>query len=219
MNDIVDFDALADRLTRLASGDRRRFVAIAGAPGSGKSTLADRLLAHVEAAKPGWAAILPMDGFHYDNLYLEPLGLLPRKGAPETFDIDGFQSTLARLSDGSGRAVAVPVFDRSIEIARAGARIMAPETRLILVEGNYLLLDRPGWRDLRRQFDLTVFLDVPLEILHRRLLDRWRDIPPEAAARQVDGNDLPNARLVISGSMAPDLRLSNDGWSCREGKA
>ncbi|SFG26495.1 Panthothenate kinase [Palleronia marisminoris] len=210
MSETIQFDALAFRLSGFAAGDRRRFVAVAGAPGSGKSTLADQLLEQVDAEQPGRAAILPMDGFHYDNIYLEPRGLLPRKGAPETFDIGGFQSALSRLSDGSGSPVAVPVFDRTLEIARAGARVIGPETRLVIVEGNYLLLDRPGWRDLRRYFDISVFLDVPLEVVHRRLLGRWAALSPEAAALRVEENDLPNARQVIAGSMAADFLMSGD---------
>ena len=205
----IEFDTLVGRLEGLETGDRRRFVAVVGAPGSGKSTVAERLVAALNARQPARAAILPMDGFHYDNLYLEPRGLLPRKGAPETFDVGGFESTLARLSGGSGRPVAVPVFDRSIEVARAGARVIDPETRLVVVEGNYLLLDRPGWRELRPYFDMTVLLDVPLEVLEQRLRARWAALSPEAAARQIEGNDLPNARLVISDSAAPDFRMRN----------
>ncbi len=202
-------DELATRLAALAAGERRRFVAIAGAPGSGKSTLAEELLARIEAACPGRAAILPMDGFHYDDMLLEPWGLLPRKGAPETFDTGGLRATLARLAEGT-EPVAVPVFDREIEIARAGARIIGPEIRLVLVEGNYLLLDRPGWAEIRALCDLTVFLDVPVATLRTRLAERWRRLGPEAAARKLEGNDLPNAELVIAESVAPDLRLAAD---------
>ncbi len=206
MTEQIGPDDLATRLAAFAAEGPRRFVAIAGAPGSGKSTLAEGLLARIEAAQPGRAAILPMDGFHFDDTLLEPLGLLPRKGAPETFDTGGLRATLARLAQGT-EPVAVPVFDRSIEIARAGARIIGPETRLILVEGNYLLLDRPGWTAIRALCDLTVLLDTPLETLRARLAERWRHLGPEAAARKVEENDLPNAELVVAESVAPDLRL------------
>ncbi|WP_375263432.1 nucleoside triphosphate hydrolase [Palleronia sp.] len=209
MTESIEFEALLRRLEGLDADNRRCLVAIAGAPGSGKSTLADRIVARLNTEEPARAAILPMDGFHYDNLYLEPRGLLFRKGAPETFDIAGFQTALSRLADKSRNPVAVPVFDRSIDIARAGARIIGPETRIIIVEGNYLLLDRTGWRELRAYFDSSVFLDVPVEVLQRRLLDRWASTPPELAARQVEGNDLPNARLVISCSAPADFCMSN----------
>lgn len=210
MSETIELDDLVRRLEALDTESRRRFVAVAGAPGSGKSTLAERLVARLNAHDPARAAILPMDGFHYDDLYLEPRGLLPRKGAPETFDVAGFASALARLSDLSGRPVAVPVFDRSIEIARAGARVIGPEIRLIVVEGNYLLLDRPDWRALRTYFDLTVLLDVPMEVLRRRLVARWATLHPDEALRRIDANDLPNAELVVSHSTAPDFRIPTE---------
>jgi pantothenate kinase len=119
--------------------------AIAGAPGSGKSTLAEALVARLNAREAGCAALLPMDGFHYDDLHLVPAGLRPRKGAPETFDVGGLRHTLLRLRARDEEAVAVPVFDRDIEIARAGARLIPRSVRIVVAEGNYLLLAaRPG---------------------------------------------------------------------------
>ena len=197
---------LADHLLA-TQGDRRRIVAIAGAPGSGKSTFAEALQA---ALAPRLAtAILPMDGFHYDDLLLVPRGDRPRKGAPHTFDVDGLAAVLTRLARDDGRAVAVPVFDRAIEIARAGARIIGPEVRLILAEGNYLLLDDPAWRPLAEAFDLTVFLSVPEPVLEARLRDRWAGygLSAEEIAAKVESNDLPNARLVARQSRPADITI------------
>lgn len=204
----TDLSALLARLAPMAQGPVRRFVAIAGPPGSGKSTLAEALERDLSRAHPGRVAILPMDGFHYDDLWLEPQGLRPRKGAPFTFDVRGFGATLARLAADDG-PVAVPVFDRALEIARAGARIIDPAIRLVLVEGNYLLLDDPDWRPLAAHFDLTVALDVPLATLEARLLDRWRSLPDAEARQKVEANDLPNARLVVHASRQADLVVSS----------
>ncbi|WP_180900215.1 nucleoside/nucleotide kinase family protein [Martelella soudanensis] len=202
----TDETDLLTRLIAFAHGDVRRFVAIAGAPASGKSTLAQRLFKTVEAEAPGRVAVLPMDGFHYDNVLLQSYGWLARKGAPHTFDVDGLASVLDRLAR-YDRAVAVPVFDRALEISRAGARVIKPSVRLILVEGNYLLLEEPGWKSLHERFDLSLYLDVPLELLRQRLLDRWRSLQPEEARAKIEENDLPNARIVIEHSIAADLVL------------
>lgn len=201
---LVDEDALLARLTGQAAGSTRSFVAIAGPPGSGKSTLAETLLDRLEAAHPGAAAILPMDGFHYDDSLLHARGWRSQKGAPHTFDVDGLDAMLKRLGTGD-RPVAVPVFDRALEISRAGARIISETVRLVIVEGNYLLLQDPAWRPLQDRFDLTVMVETATEDLRSRLMARWADLPPEDALRQVEGNDLPNARLVMDGSCGADL--------------
>ena len=189
--------------------DARRVLAIAGAPGSGKSTLAETLTAALNASSPGVAAILPMDGYHYDDEVLVPRGHRPRKGAPHTFDIGGYAAMLARLRANLEDEIAVPRFDRTLEIARAGARIIPRAVRLIVTEGNYLLLDRPNWTALREQFDRTALLDVPEDELARRLHARWDGYGMEAEAirAKLEENDLPNARTVIAESVDPDIRV------------
>ncbi|SFP63672.1 nucleoside/nucleotide kinase family protein [Tranquillimonas alkanivorans] len=210
MTETVTFDALLARLLPLARGEHRRLVAVAGPPAAGKSHVAELLHARLEEDAPGCSAVLPMDGFHFDDMLLSARGDLPRKGAPHTFDTGGLVSTLSRIAADDGQSVAVPVFDRAIEIARAGARMIGPEARLILVEGNYLLLDDPEWRTVTSLFDLTVMVDAPEEVLAARLAARWSDLSPDLARRKVEENDLPNARLVLRQSRPADLRLSSD---------
>ncbi|RMF40039.1 MAG: nucleoside/nucleotide kinase family protein [Alphaproteobacteria bacterium] len=197
---------LAPRLLGLAP-ERRVIAAIAGPPASGKSRLAGEVVAQMNAAEPGCAALLPMDGFHYDDLYLVPAGLRPRKGAPETFDVGGLRHTLLRLRANDEPHVAVPVFDRDIEIARAGARLIAQSVRVVVAEGNYLLLDRPPWNALRPLFDLTVMLSVPEEELRARLMRRWakQGLDVAEARRKTEENDLPNGRLVMEASAPADF--------------
>jgi pantothenate kinase len=201
MTETTDLDALARRLSDLGK-DGRAICAIAGAPGSGKSTLAERLVELLNDGQPGSAALLPMDGFHYDDLYLVPAGLRPRKGSPETFDVGGLRQTLLRLRANDEDTVAVPVFDRDIEIARAGARLIPSSVPVIVCEGNYLLLRRSPWNSLLPLYDATVLIDVPEEELRRRLRQRWEgyNLTEEQIAWKLDGNDLPNGRVVISES-------------------
>ncbi|MBL9064212.1 MAG: nucleoside/nucleotide kinase family protein, partial [Tabrizicola sp.] len=123
----TELTELADLLEARATSGQRVIAALAGAPGSGKSTLADKLVGKLNGRQPGLAAVLPMDGYHYDDLYLVPAGLRPRKGAPMTFDVGGLYHTLQRMRARDEAEVAVPVFDRKIEIARAGARLIPRE--------------------------------------------------------------------------------------------
>ncbi|MHA1554160.1 MAG: nucleoside triphosphate hydrolase [Alphaproteobacteria bacterium] len=209
-----DLETAFGSISRLLDKKARMIVAIAGPPGAGKSTVAEALVDRLDQRiAPGTAAVLPMDGFHYDNAILEPRGLMPRKGAPETFDFGGYQAMVERLVTRSDQPVAVPVFDRVADLAHASARMIEPTHRVVVTEGNYLLLDDAPWRALRALFDLTIFLAVTSDELERRLVKRWLDygMAPDAALARARGNDLRNARLVETRSAAADLTIDTNG--------
>ncbi|TPP09690.1 nucleoside triphosphate hydrolase [Rhizobium glycinendophyticum] len=199
-------EQLADEIIKRAEGSARFLVGIAGPPGGGKSTLAEALFAHLKAIGEA-PAVLPMDGFHLDNRLLIERGLLSRKGAPETFDVRGLRDILMAVR--SGGEVLVPVFDRDRELAICAARCIAAEDRIILVEGNYVLLDREPWRPIASSFDLTVMVAPEEDELERRLVARWvhYGLSQDEIRAKVEDNDLPNGRLVLSASHPADITL------------
>ncbi|WP_292134426.1 nucleoside/nucleotide kinase family protein, partial [Mesorhizobium sp.] len=155
----------------------------------------------------------PMDGFHFDDIVLERRGLRARKGAPDTFDFGGFETLLKRIRAGEPD-IAIPVFDRSMELSRAAAAIVDAETKFILVEGNYLLLDEEPWSRLAPLFDFSIFVDVPRNELERRLMERWHEHGrSEADARAwIASNDMPNIERVLARRRAADLVIGQPGF-------
>lgn len=192
-------------------GRTRILVAIAGAPGSGKSTLAEQVVDLLTTQFGLRAALFPMDGYHYDDAVLNEMGRRAFKGAIDTFDAHGLRHMLQRLKANEDDVIAVPVFDRSIEIARAGGRLIPQTIEVIVCEGNYLLALQPPWDRLKSIFDLTIFVDVHVDELRRRLQDRWRSfgLSPQEITRKVEENDLPNGIFITSNSAEPDLRVNN----------
>jgi len=201
---------IAERILSMAAERDRLLVAIAGPPGAGKSTLSEQLIGLLNTENPESTALIPMDGYHYDNRILEARGLLGRKGAPETFNVHGLLSDLQRIRDRL-QDVAVPLFDRSEDLARANAAIVSSDHRIVLAEGNYLLLNRPVWRDIAALFDLKILIATDERELERRLIARWLEqgFDRPAAEKRAHENDLRNARTVIKESQGADIIIEN----------
>ncbi|MDJ0343686.1 nucleoside/nucleotide kinase family protein [Streptomyces sp. H10-C2] len=178
---------------------RRALLGLAGAPAAGKSTLARRLVDGVNARLGSdMAAYVPMDGFHLSRAQLERLGRGGRKGAPDTFDVDGYVQLLRRLRSSHERPVYVPEFDRRLEEPIAAGLVVLPEVRLIVTEGNYLADDGTGWESVRDLLDELWFVDAPRAVRERRLLRRHiRGGRSEPEARAfIDSSERPNAARV-----------------------
>ena len=198
-----------DAIGPTESNAPRRLVAVAGPPASGKSTLATVLRDRMRARGTP-CGLLTMDGFHLDNPLLTSRRTLERKGAPETFDLAGFKTTIERLMREDH--VYVPIFDRALDRSIAAAAEITGRDRIVIVEGNYLLLDEPLWRDLRSHWQFSVFLSGSIDILQERLVARWiaHDHDPAEALRRALANDIPNARRVLDRRLPCDLELSSD---------
>lgn len=187
-------------------------LGITGAPGAGKSTLVEQLLTALRADPPGdlaedWVAHVPMDGFHLADVQLERLGVRDRKGAPDTFDAVGYAATLRRVLEEPDSVVYVPGFERELEQPVAASIAVLPEARLVLTEGNYLLLPQEPWSELRALLTEVWYVDLPTEERVRRLVERHvaSGKTPAAARAWVERVDEANARLVEAGRARADL--------------
>ena len=209
MSDLNYNELLIKLLDNLKNDLKNRyFIALSGPPASGKSTISEKLVKDL-TLKGHNSSILQMDGFHYDDQILKQKSLLLKKGAPETFDVMGFLNFLFRLQNEN--EVAIPIFDRSLELSRSSAVIVSKETRVVIVEGNYILLKTHPWRELHKFFNSTIMINTKHEILEKRLIERWRsfNIPEEEIKQKVFENDLPNGVNVYKNSILADFNLLN----------
>ena len=187
---------------------KRYFIALAGPPASGKSTISEKLNEDLNI-KGFPSDILQMDGFHLDDAILSSQNLLPRKGSPETFDVMGLKSFLIRLVNEP--EVIVPIFDRSLELSRSSAVTISENKKIIIVEGNYLLLNSQPWNELNNYFDSRVMIHCEESVLEKRLIDRWKgfNLTQDQINQKVYENDLPNGVNVIQNSIEADYYLDN----------
>ncbi|SCL19247.1 Panthothenate kinase [Micromonospora nigra] len=194
---------LVARANTLAEAGPRQLLGIVGAPGAGKSTLA----AQVVAAVGPTARLVPMDGFHLAQAALRRLGRADRKGAIDTFDANGYVSLLRRLRRREPTSVWAPEFRRELEEPVAGAIEVPPEVRLVVTEGNYLLVRDFPWEEVRSLLHDAWYLDLEAELRLRRLTARHEAYgrSPEEARAWAWGSDEENAAVVAATADRADL--------------
>jgi pantothenate kinase len=205
---------LAARLLARATATRV-IVGICGAPGAGKSTLAALLADELNAVEPGTAVVVPMDGFHLAASVIAVDDRATRRGAPDTFDPDGYAALLRRLREHVEPVVYAPEYRREIEDPVAGAIPVPSQCRIVITEGNYLLNPEPAWRRVRACLDEVWFLEAPSEELRvSRLIERHTHFGKthEHALAHVLDSDERNALLVDSHREGADLILRQDSW-------
>jgi pantothenate kinase len=176
----------------------RYLIGIVGKPGAGKSTLSAFLHEELHSSE---VTVVPMDGYHLSNAVLQELGRADRKGAPDTFDVAGFASLLQRIRNEMSVDVYYPVFDRSIEESIAAQGVVTKETKVLIVEGNYLLHDSGGWEVIAELLDELWFIDVDDEKRLERLIARhiaYGKSPADAQSWS-RGSDEVNARTIATG--------------------
>lgn len=199
-------DVYLQRIHTLLHGGKRAIIGLVGSPGAGKSTAALAL----QSSFGNVAQVVPMDGFHLANVQLAHLKLSHVKGAPDTFDSAGYVALLQRLrQQRTDEIIYAPAFERSLEEPIAGAIAVLPQTRLIVTEGNYLLLQTGHWKHVKSLLDEAWYVDVDEHLRMDRLIARHVQFgrTPEAAHAWVQRSDEPNARLIATTKPLADVLL------------
>ena len=199
-----------DLVARLRQSGDRFVLGVAGPPGAGKSTVAHQIVDVASDHLP--ANVAPMDGFHRSNEDLDAAGILELKGIPASFEAGSFVDHVARLTNQPPEDVPWPTYDRSRQQVVPMGTVVGAGDRLVVVEGNYLLLEEDPWERLPALLDEIWYLDVPLDVIEPRLMERQRMGRDEAqAAAKVASTDLPNARLVSATKQRADVIVVFDG--------
>jgi pantothenate kinase len=194
------------KIVEYANNTSRTIIGIVGKPGGGKSTLSKYLLKGMDQSL---VSVVPMDGFHLSNKVLKDLGRSDRKGAQDTFDVKGFTTLIARIKSDDADPIYYPIFDRAIEESIAAQGVVYPSTRVVIVEGNYLMHDQNGWEEVSPLLDQSWYAYLDEDIRISRLISRHIAFgkDPESAKAWAKGSDQVNAELIELGVARCDFLI------------
>jgi pantothenate kinase len=201
--------ALARIQNHLENSTERVLIGIIGKPGAGKSTLSKFLMAKLPKE---FVTVVPMDGYHLSNKVLKDLKRADRKGAPDTFDVAGFISLVKRIRTEQTQNIYYPIFDRAIEESIAAQGVVTSATKVVIIEGNYLLHNDGGWEVCNDLLDESWMVDVDDDKRISRLISRHIAYgkEPEAAKAWAKGTDEVNAKLIERGRTRADFIVAID---------
>ncbi len=201
--------ALARIQEHLDKSTERVLIGIIGKPGAGKSTLSRFLMTKLPKE---FVTVVPMDGYHLSNKVLKDLKRADRKGAPNTFDVAGFISLIKRIRSEQTQSIYYPIFDRAIEESISAQGVVTSATKVVIIEGNYLLHDGGGWEVVNDLLDESWMVDVDDDKRIARLIQRHISYgkSPEAAKAWAKGTDEANAQLIERGRNRADFVVAID---------
>ncbi len=179
----------------------RYLLGITGAPGAGKSFAANKLKEDLNSvAHKRYVEVLGMDGFHYSDEELKQINLYDLKGVPDSFDKKGFLNKLQELNFVKDQIITAPTFNRAKECVQEDSLMIEPRHTLIIVEGNYLLLEDDTWCDISNFLNEIWYLESDLVTIRPRLIARHSDKGKDErwVINKVNYCDIPNAKLVDS---------------------
>ena len=192
----MSIELLFEQIQSLLDGERpRTLIGIVGKPGAGKSTVVEEISKKFGSKL---VSIIPMDGFHLSNEELISLGRRDRKGAPDTFDVEGFTSLIEKVKTKNQVDHKFPIFHREIEASIADEGMIPKESKVVVIEGNYLFSEDHNWNGIYPLLDHTWFIDINDEIRIERLIARHIRYgkTPEEAETWSRGSDETNARFI-----------------------
>lgn len=209
------FFPLLEKWTKMQKEKHKRIVIfLAAPPAVGKTTLS-QFLENLSRNNKQFEEIqgIGLDGFHYSNEFLikhtiekngERIVLKSIKGAPETYNYKAVEEKLKKIKDEN---IMWPIYNRKLhDVEKDKIRI---EKNIILIEGNWLLLNEDNWKELKKLSDYSIMIIAEKKLLKDRLITRkiMGGISKKEAEEFYEKSDKKNIERVLNKIVKHDLTL------------